>query len=72
MCILILFLTPSFAIPAAESHISSLLKRDDYSLKFVHGPTKINLQATDPDGNPLFLFFLLSLIILGKSKIIYF
>jgi len=30
----------------------------------VHGPTKINLQATDPDGNPLFLFFLLSLIIL--------
>jgi hypothetical protein len=67
MNFLILLLTPSSATPAAESHISSLVKRDDYSLKFLDSSSRIDLQATDPDVNPLFLSLLLSFLILGKD-----
>lgn len=66
MNFIITLLSPTLAKPMIEPHISSLHKRDDYSFEYFTDEPKINLQSTDPDINPLFLSFLLSLIVLGN------
>lgn len=64
MNFIIFLVSPTFAIPLINMAASSLHKRDDYSFQYFSDEPRINLSSTDPDINPIFLAFLLSLMIL--------